>query len=62
MHARWNPVRSGSLVCSCSTSGVYLWSDEWASEEGDAEEVAECVSIPSGRSFSILLSSASVPV
>jgi len=48
-HARWNPTRPGSLVCSCSSGGVYLWSDEWASEDGDSEEIAECVSIPSAE-------------
>lgn len=49
LHARWNPTRSGSLVCSCSSGGVYLWSDEWASEDSDSEDVAECVSIPSAE-------------
>ncbi|KDQ16712.1 hypothetical protein BOTBODRAFT_238662 [Botryobasidium botryosum FD-172 SS1] len=46
-HARWNPIRSGSLVIACDTAGVYTWSDEWISEGADlAEEIAECVGIP----------------
>jgi len=46
-HARWNPLRSGSLVIACDTAGVYTWSDEWISEGAEtAEEVAECVGVP----------------
>lgn len=49
--AAWNPVRKGSLALSCSGGGLYLWSDEWVGdgEDGDGEEVAECVGVPARK-------------
>ncbi|KAI0631635.1 WD repeat-containing protein 8 [Trametes polyzona] len=56
--ARWNPdpARAGRLAVACASQSVYLWSDEWVSEEpthphphDDTEEdteVAECVGVP----------------
>ncbi|OCH87739.1 WD repeat-containing protein 8 [Obba rivulosa] len=52
--ARWAPRRSGRLALCTGSGGLYLWSDEWVSEDegrdnaedGDGEEVAECVGVP----------------
>ncbi|KAF6766529.1 WD repeat-containing protein 8 [Ephemerocybe angulata] len=45
-HARWNPVRKGSLSLCCGTQSVYVWSDEWAGDSGQEEEMAECIGVP----------------
>ncbi|KAH9942622.1 YVTN repeat-like/Quino protein amine dehydrogenase [Amylocystis lapponica] len=47
--AAWNPVRRGSLALCCGAGGVYLWSDEWAEQDGAQEELAECVGVPAKR-------------
>ncbi|KAF7799243.1 hypothetical protein EIP86_010475 [Pleurotus ostreatoroseus] len=51
--ATWNPVRKGSLALCCSGGGLYLWSDEWVGEgdDGDSDEVAECVGVPAREYF-----------
>ncbi|OSX62913.1 hypothetical protein POSPLADRAFT_1065946 [Postia placenta MAD-698-R-SB12] len=61
--ARWNPVRRGSLAICCGGGALYMWSDEWVSEDRaddhahaladsrpEGEEVAECVGVPASRS------------
>ncbi|KAJ6574989.1 YVTN repeat-like/Quino protein amine dehydrogenase [Mycena capillaripes] len=45
MHARWNPVRKGSLALCCGAQSLYMWSDEWLGESGE-EEMAECIGVP----------------
>lgn len=45
LHARWNPVRKGSLALCTRGQSVYTWSDEWVGEGGE-EEMAECIGIP----------------
>ncbi|KAF9455040.1 YVTN repeat-like/Quino protein amine dehydrogenase [Macrolepiota fuliginosa MF-IS2] len=47
--SRWNPARKGSLVLCCGTQGVYTWSDEWVSESGEEEEMAECIGVPAQK-------------
>jgi hypothetical protein len=47
-HARWNPVKAGSLALTCGTSALYIWSNEWINDDGGLEEMAECVSVPAG--------------
>ncbi|KAJ3565461.1 hypothetical protein NP233_g7617 [Leucocoprinus birnbaumii] len=49
LNARWNPVRKGSLVLCCGAQSVYVWSDEWMSELGEEEEMAECVGVPAHK-------------
>ncbi|TDL28690.1 WD repeat-containing protein 8 [Rickenella mellea] len=50
IQARWNPVRGGRLALCCGGGGMYMWSNEWSTEEGEGhateEEVAECIGIP----------------
>ncbi|TFK30772.1 YVTN repeat-like/Quino protein amine dehydrogenase, partial [Coprinopsis marcescibilis] len=46
LHARWNPVRKGSLVLCCGTPSIYTWSDEWVGETGAQEDIAECIGVP----------------
>lgn len=46
MHARWNPMRKGSLAICCGTQSVFTWSDEWVGEGGDEVEMAECIGVP----------------
>ena len=50
MHAHWNPVRQGRLALTCGGQAMYLWSEEWISEGGSEEEMAECVGIPASAS------------
>ncbi|KAJ7932521.1 quinon protein alcohol dehydrogenase-like superfamily [Mycena leptocephala] len=45
MHARWNPVRKGSMALCCGVQSLYIWSDEWLGESGE-EEMAECIGVP----------------
>ncbi|KAJ7706304.1 WD repeat-containing protein 8 [Mycena rosella] len=45
LHARWNPVRKGSLVLCCGAQSLYTWSDEWLGDSGE-EEMAECIGVP----------------
>ncbi|KAJ7783658.1 hypothetical protein DFH07DRAFT_788607 [Mycena maculata] len=45
LHARWNPVRKGSLTLCCGARSLYMWSDEWLGESGE-EEMAECIGVP----------------
>jgi hypothetical protein len=48
-HVRWNPTRNGSLALCCGSRSVYTWSNEWVgvgSNEGEEEEMAECIGIP----------------
>ncbi|KAL5534433.1 hypothetical protein ACEPAG_895 [Sanghuangporus baumii] len=50
--ARWNPVRPGTLVLCCGTGGMYMWSNEWSSDDdvdGEDEEIAECIGIPAKK-------------
>jgi len=49
LHARWNPVRKGSLAICCGTRSMYIWSDEWVGEEGAEEEMAECIGVPAKK-------------
>ncbi len=51
LHARWNPVRKGSLCLCCGIQSVYIWSDEWQGEGGEEEEMAECIGVPASQSF-----------
>ncbi|KAI0080278.1 YVTN repeat-like/Quino protein amine dehydrogenase [Panus rudis PR-1116 ss-1] len=53
--ARWNPVRKESLALCCGDQSIYLWSDEWISENDDDEdhEMAECVGVPSKQAFEV---------
>lgn len=50
LHARWNPIRKGSLVVCCGTRSLYTWSDEWVGEGGAEEEMAECIGVPASKS------------
>ncbi|KAJ7293460.1 quinon protein alcohol dehydrogenase-like superfamily [Mycena rebaudengoi] len=45
LHARWNPVRKGSLALCCGAQSLYMWSDEWLGETGE-EEMSECIGVP----------------
>ncbi|KAI0653693.1 YVTN repeat-like/Quino protein amine dehydrogenase [Cubamyces menziesii] len=55
--ARWtpDPTRAGRLAVACGSQSMYLWSDEWVSEDADAQEqgddteVAECVGVPAQK-------------
>ncbi|KAF8973707.1 WD repeat-containing protein 8 [Flammula alnicola] len=49
LHARWNPVRKGSLALCCGSQSVYIWSDEWHGESGEEEEMAECIGVPAKK-------------
>ena len=51
LQARWNPVRAGSLVLCCGAGGMYLWSNEWSSDDQPEaeEEIAECIGIPASK-------------
>ncbi|KAF9524092.1 WD repeat-containing protein 8 [Crepidotus variabilis] len=49
LHARWNPVRKGSLSLCCGLQSVYTWSDEWHGEGGEEEEMAECIGVPAKK-------------
>lgn len=49
LHARWNPVRKGSLSLCCGTQSVYTWSDEWIGDAGQEEEMAECIGVPASE-------------
>ena len=51
LHARWNPVRKGSLCLCCGIQSVYIWSDEWQGEGDEEEEMAECIGVPASQSF-----------
>lgn len=57
LHARWNPVRTGSLVLCCGGGGMYSWSNEWANdaEPGSEEEIAECIGVPASKSLHVFL-------
>ena len=57
LHARWNPVRKGSLSLCCGIQSVYIWSDEWQGEGGEEEEMAECIGVPASQSFISLFNS-----
>ncbi|KIK70863.1 hypothetical protein GYMLUDRAFT_974661 [Collybiopsis luxurians FD-317 M1] len=46
LQARWNPVRKGFLALCCGNRSIYIWSDEWESEAGEQEEMAECIGVP----------------
>lgn len=48
-HVRWNPVRKGRLALCCGGQSVYTWSDEWSSEGGVDEEMAECIGVPASE-------------
>lgn len=48
LHARWNPVRKGSLALCCGIQSVYIWSDEWQGDSGE-EEMAECIGVPANN-------------
>ncbi len=50
IHARWNPVRKGSLALCCANQSIYIWSDEWHSELGEEEDMAECIGVPASAS------------
>ena len=51
LHARWNPIRKGNLAVCCGTRSIYTWSDEWVSENGSEEEMAECIGVPASMSY-----------
>jgi len=66
LHARWNPVRPGSLVLCCGDSGIYTWSNEWSAPgEGASplttdvaggsndDGVAECIGVPAKQKFEV---------
>ncbi|KAH6916844.1 WD repeat-containing protein 8 [Coprinopsis sp. MPI-PUGE-AT-0042] len=46
LYARWNPVRRGNLALCCGNQAVFTWSDEWVSESGAPEDMAECIGVP----------------
>lgn len=50
LHAQWNPIRKGSLALCCGNRSVYTWSEEWMTESGSEEEIAECIGIPASMS------------
>ncbi|KAF8647930.1 hypothetical protein AX16_006462 [Volvariella volvacea WC 439] len=49
LRARWNPVRPGSLITCCGGEAIYSWSDEWVNDDGEEEEMAECIGIPTSN-------------
>ncbi|KIK96018.1 hypothetical protein PAXRUDRAFT_32676 [Paxillus rubicundulus Ve08.2h10] len=52
LHARWNPIRKGSLVLCCGTQSIFTWSDEWVGEGGEEEEdMAECIGVPANKKY-----------
>jgi len=57
LHARWNPVRHGSLALCCGEAAIYTWSNEWSSGEKEPavkdqeEEMAECIGVPTQSKF-----------
>ncbi|KAH7885892.1 WD repeat-containing protein 8 [Phlebopus sp. FC_14] len=51
LHARWNPVRKGSLALCCGTQSIYTWSDEWVGEGGDQGDMAECIGVPTSAKY-----------
>ncbi|KAF9244583.1 WD repeat-containing protein 8 [Melanogaster broomeanus] len=51
LHARWNPIRKGSLVLCCGTQSIFTWSDEWVGEVGDEEDMAECIGVPASKKY-----------
>lgn len=53
IHARWNPMRKGSLAICCGTQSVFTWSDEWVGEGGDEEDMAECIGVPASSECAI---------
>lgn len=53
LHARWNPVRKGSLALCCGNQSIYIWADEWHNDAGEEEEMAECVGVPAST-FNVL--------
>jgi hypothetical protein len=55
IQARWNPQRPGNFVAICGGEALYTWSDEWVGEQGEAEEMAECVGIPTSKHRYIVL-------
>ncbi|GJJ08763.1 hypothetical protein Clacol_002982 [Clathrus columnatus] len=62
LHAKWNPVRSGSLLSCCGTGAIYTWQADWEDPEQNHVELAECVAIPTDPdSWSALLRMAWVP-
>ncbi|EIW86833.1 WD repeat-containing protein 8 [Coniophora puteana RWD-64-598 SS2] len=46
VQCRWNPIRKGSLALCCGEGSVYTWSNEWVSEGGVEEDIAECIGVP----------------
>lgn len=54
LHARWNPVRKGSLALCCASQSLYTWSDEWQGESGEEEEMAECIGVPASASIALV--------
>jgi hypothetical protein len=48
LHARWNPIRTGSLLLCCGTGAVYTWNADWEDAEHNVIEMAECIGVPTG--------------
>jgi len=46
LHCKWNPLRPGSLALCCGGRSFYTWSEEWTSDSGHDEEMAECIGVP----------------
>lgn len=51
LSARWNPVRKGNLAICCGTQSIYTWSDEWEGEDGEEEDMAECIGVPTNMKY-----------
>ncbi|KZT30673.1 WD repeat-containing protein 8 [Neolentinus lepideus HHB14362 ss-1] len=49
LQAQWNPTREGNLVACCGNRAIYTWSDEWVTENGEEEEMAECIGVPARK-------------
>jgi len=49
LHARWNPIRAGSLLLCCGTGAVYTWNADWDDAEHNLIEMAECIGVPTDK-------------
>ncbi|TFK56980.1 WD repeat-containing protein 8 [Heliocybe sulcata] len=49
LQVQWNPTRDGNLVACCGNRAIYTWSDEWVGENGEEEEMAECIGVPAKK-------------
>ncbi len=68
LHARWNPVRHGSLALCCGEAAIYTWSNEWSSGEKEPavkdqeEEMAECIGVPTRALYALTHLAPNIPV